>query len=231
MELMRIEYTLTCECGKTYPVNVSLAGQEIDCSCGKKIIIPTMIKMKKLPLWEEPEAASVSPVPQKTVKKGKLHGGRLGLFIIGLIIALLSGWFLYSLLKFPPNPVQVFSKRIMYASGEKYVHRNSSPVSQEDYEFYLFHDPYRNLDYVIEDGLIDAWAPFPAYTYFDSVRNGLTMSDNFYDNFEEIKYQHRIMVAVAIIVIVIGLVLAVLPWIIPEKKTVVGTMRGTEWKV
>lgn len=230
---MRIQYTLSCECGKTWPVDISLAGQEIDCSCGKRIIVPTMLKMKKLPLWEEIEKPIIDPVlpsSGKISKKGKLHGGRLGLFIIGLIIIFLSIWFLHSLMKYPANPLQVFSKRIMFASGEKFVHRNSSPVSPEDYEFYLFHDPYRKMDYVINDGLIDAWAPFPAYTYFDTVRSGLVLSDNFYDNFEEIKYQYRIMVSAAIIGMIIGFVICLLPWLIPDRKTVVGTMRGTEWK-
>lgn len=232
---MRIRYTLTCECGKDWPVDISLAGQEIACTCGRKIIIPTMLKMKKLPLWEEEKEEKSAAVKGSaslpgSVKRGKLHGGRLGLLIVGLIIMVLGGWYLWTLIKYPPNPIQVFSKRIMYASGEKYVHRNSSPVSPEDYEFYIFHDPYRKMDYVIDDRLIDIWAPFPAYTYFDMLRNGLTMSDNFYDNFEEIKYQYRIMYAVSIIVMIFGVVLCILPWLIPEKRTVVGTMRGTEWK-
>ncbi|MBP5620695.1 MAG: hypothetical protein J6X44_01640, partial [Thermoguttaceae bacterium] len=53
-----MKYRLTCECGRSYPIEPRQAGQTLDCECGKTLQIPTMLKMKRLPEWEEKENAS-----------------------------------------------------------------------------------------------------------------------------------------------------------------------------
>lgn len=55
-----MSYRLTCECGRAYPIESRQSGQTFQCECGKTLQIPTMLKMKRLPVWEESDSASVS---------------------------------------------------------------------------------------------------------------------------------------------------------------------------
>ncbi len=60
-----MSYRLTCECGRSYPIEPRQSGQTLQCECGKTLQIPTMLKMKRLPIWEESgesaDGASASP--------------------------------------------------------------------------------------------------------------------------------------------------------------------------
>ena len=49
---MSQRYRLTCQCGKEYPVEASQAGRTIECTCGVRLNIPSMLKIKRLPLWD-----------------------------------------------------------------------------------------------------------------------------------------------------------------------------------
>ena len=57
-----MSYRLTCECGRAYPIETRQSGQTFQCECGKTLQIPTMLKMKRLPLWEE-SASSLDEAP------------------------------------------------------------------------------------------------------------------------------------------------------------------------
>ena len=99
-----MKYCLTHSCGRSYPVEPRQAGQQIDCACGEKIQVPTMLKIKKLPEWvdeqtgenesttseedelaknassrtkQTQEAASDAPRTQKNSPKVKGEGKRL----------------------------------------------------------------------------------------------------------------------------------------------------------
>lgn len=45
-----MKYQLTCTCGRAIPVEVSQAGQTVQCSCGAKLEVPTMRLIRNLPV-------------------------------------------------------------------------------------------------------------------------------------------------------------------------------------
>lgn len=244
---MSDQYKLSCECGKAYPVEISQAGRSIVCECGKTIQIPSMLKMKKLPLWLDETSVNSESVDQNSepseniqchsqnfqaspTKEKVLSGNRLGVFIVGLGIVLLGSWFLLRTISYPPHPLMVFAKQIMFANGDKYVHRNSTPVTQDDYDFYLFNNQFDRRDYIINDSVIDLMmTPIDNIVYLDNFKKGLELSENFYENYDEIKYQYKVKLVATIIFIIIGIVITFLPWFLPKKQKVVRVMRGTNW--
>ena len=47
------KYLLTCECGKTVPVEVGQAGEQVACQCGAKLDVPPLRKLRHLPVATE----------------------------------------------------------------------------------------------------------------------------------------------------------------------------------
>lgn len=269
---MAIQYTVRCRCGKPYPVETRQSGGEIVCECGETIAIPSMLQLRKLPIWEgAPDSGSaeksdptgqdgysspqtdsvvqaesekpgatndngqITPASGNTFAKSDLPpvlaGNRLGVFIIGCLLSLFFGYAIYRLTTFPPNPLAVFFKQTAFANDGNVVRRNSSPVSESDYEFFLFYDPHFRQTFVVDDHFIDqAMGPFLAYKYLDSLKNGLQLSDNFYENFEEVKNNWRVRLGASILALVISLIICAIPWLMPRKKKVVGAIRGAQWK-
>ncbi len=60
---MSIRYQLTCpRCQRPTPIETSQAGQSLSCECGELLRVPTMLKIKRLPLWvDDGTAAAASP--------------------------------------------------------------------------------------------------------------------------------------------------------------------------
>jgi hypothetical protein len=52
-------YLLTCDCGKSVPVEIGQAGGRVACSCGKQIDVPTLRQLRHLPR-ESAEVAAAS---------------------------------------------------------------------------------------------------------------------------------------------------------------------------
>ena len=246
---MSIKYAMTCECGKRHPVETFQAGGEITCECGKTISIPTMLKIKKLPLWSETESAeqgtqvadtsdkpasagqsvSTGDGPAREEKIRVLAGNRLGVFIVGIVLTTLFALWLWSISAHKPIPLQVFYKQTMFASGDNVVRRNSSPVSESDYDFYLVNDPASHQTFIINDHFIDkGMTPTTAFIYFDVLKD-LKLSENFYDNFEEIQHNYKIKKGAALIATILSAILCVVPWFMPRRKKMVGNIRGAQW--
>jgi hypothetical protein len=59
-EMMSQCYKLTCRCGAEHPIETSQAGRVIECSCGRQLDIPSMLKIKRLPLWESSDTSTIS---------------------------------------------------------------------------------------------------------------------------------------------------------------------------
>lgn len=245
---MSIKYAMTCECGKRHPIETFQAGRELVCECGKTLSIPSMLKIKRLPVWSEAESAQSvteksividnasakmpSSVPSESIREGKvrvLAGNRLGVFIVGLVLTTLFCLSLWRTSSHKPIPLQVFYKQTMFASGDNVVRRNSSPVSESDYDFFLQNDPNTQQTYIINDFYIDrGMTPAMAFIYFDVLKD-LKLSENFYDNFEEIQHNHRIKTGATHIAIVFSVLLCGVPWLMPRRKKIVGEARGAQW--
>jgi hypothetical protein len=54
-------YLLTCQCGKTIPIEVGQAGERVACECGANVEVPPLRKLRHLPLAQpktaQPRAA------------------------------------------------------------------------------------------------------------------------------------------------------------------------------
>ncbi|MCF0234866.1 MAG: hypothetical protein HUK22_07820 [Thermoguttaceae bacterium] len=248
---MAVRYALTCDCGRVHPVETSQAGVEIKCECGATLKIPSMLKIKRLPEWQDvPEETSktesIAPsgpteqVVAKTIdnsaqlsaisakKAARLSARRWGLLIFGALIVVVAA-FLFARNVKTPTPLAVFYKQQMYVIDGKAIRRDSSPVERSDFDFYFLHDPYYEQTFRIDDDLIDGMTPFYAYAYFDTLKS-LDMSDNFYDNYESIKARRIIRLVSYSIAMLVGLGIALFALFAPESKKSVGTMRGSDWR-
>ena len=57
-------YLLTCDCGKTVPVEIGQAGGQVTCSCGTQLDVPTLRKLRHLP------AAATAEEPSRPATVG-----------------------------------------------------------------------------------------------------------------------------------------------------------------
>ncbi len=156
-----MKYRLTCECGRSFPVETRQAGQTLDCECGKTLQIPTMLKMKRLPEWEDEEEKEAAESEKKPVqdeagtkndpgskratrrrdapargKKPLMSPKRMGLFIAASLVLVVGVFFLCRNAR-RPDPISVHFKRTVYRNDGKNVHRNSSETTPSDFYFYF----------------------------------------------------------------------------------------------
>ena len=73
------KYLLPCSCGRKIPIQPARAGQEIRCTCGASLDVPTMLEMATLQR-AQPETASEQPVGS--------WGIRQSLVLLGVVITL-----------------------------------------------------------------------------------------------------------------------------------------------
>ena len=239
-------YQLTCpSCQRQIPIETSQAGQTLPCECGETLRVPTMLKMKRRPVWpddgetvsadsiaatvddasnaETPAAASTSSVATPATS-----GKRWGLFAVAAVFTVVGAFFLCRNIQ-PVNPLGVFYKRVEYASGDgKTVRRDSSPIDYRDYSFYFLDDPVNKGVYYVDDYLIDNMSFFHSYHYLDSVQK-LEMSDNFYENYEALKSRRVISLVMSGVATRCGFALALFALLAPENRRNVGAARGDAW--
>jgi hypothetical protein len=77
---MATKYTLTCECGRKWRVEARQAGEEIACSCGGRVIVPTLRGLSELPQVEEQAA----PASRWTKAQGILFVAALAWLAFGV---------------------------------------------------------------------------------------------------------------------------------------------------
>ena len=89
---MSDQFLLPCECGQTLPIGISQAGQELTCSCGRSITIPSMRAIRQL---QPVKAATKAPEKTWNPVKGFIFG--IGaLLIIGGLVTAGHSYFVYS---------------------------------------------------------------------------------------------------------------------------------------
>ena len=76
------KYLLPCSCGEKTTIEISQAGQTIQCSCGKSLDIPTMQGIRRLEPFLESESE---------VKASSYGGVIVGVALIGLMIFAAGG--------------------------------------------------------------------------------------------------------------------------------------------
>src|SRR5262245_46674634 len=96
---MVTKYTVTCECGRKWQVETRQAGEQIQCSCGGQVNVPTMRGLLELPRVEEREA----PVSRWTKTQG--------IFFVAGVVWLVAGlgmtWWCYSQSRLPAREFRI----------------------------------------------------------------------------------------------------------------------------
>lgn len=247
---MSVQYELACQCGKKYPVETSQAGRTIVCQCGAKLTVPTMSKIKRLPLWQDETAvdvptsvpddaqkaerrpdvakASTAATPSRSSFFRQIAPDRLGLFIVGGLVLIVATFFACRNVR-KPNPLDVFYEQVYYKNDDKTILRDSSPLEFEDAQFYFLTEPTNRQTYLVDDKLVDGMSLFYSYRYFDYVKN-LDLSDNFYDKYEALKSRRVIALVVSVAAGFVGLIVALLALFLPKSHKQVGAIRGSDWR-
>lgn len=243
---MSARYQLTCpRCNRQFPIETSQAGQALSCECGESLRVPTMLKIKRLPLWKDGDApadevdaqdesstvettADASTVGAPSASSASTSNKRWGLFAVAAVFTIVGAFFFCRNAQ-PVNPLGVFYKRVEYASGDgKTVRRDSSPIDYRDYSFYFLDDQFNQRVYYVDEKLIDDMSFFYAYHYLDAMKK-LEMSDNFYENYEAMKSRRVISLAISAVATLCGFALALFALLAPEKRRNVGAARGDAW--
>lgn len=255
-----MQYRLTCDkCGRAYPVEPRRAGGSLTCECGETLTIPTMLKMKRLPEWDEKEvddkqeevqpvetkqdaAAPSSPDRQENAAESPADAAPKSSGLMKRITGLSGkrwGLFIVAALilvfcsaKIGMNISQPDPRSVFY---KKINYTNDGKAIRRDSSPITVNDYafYFLQDpehpYVITDQLIDAFNDFYAYQYFDYVKE-LDMSDNFYDNYEALLTKWRLYLTFYFIVAGLSLIAALCALFIKESHKQVGVSRGESWK-
>ncbi len=74
---MAAKFLLSCECGSAVAVEAGLAGDQVTCDCGRRLEVPTLGELRRLP--QAPSAAPPRPG----------WGARQGLMALAVIVAIL----------------------------------------------------------------------------------------------------------------------------------------------
>lgn len=84
---MSSQYLLPCSCGKSVCVSASQAGDGVNCTCGKFLMVPSIRELRKLP--EVAKDISKRPAPAKA-NWSPVQGI---LFAVGLLMIVIGGGF------------------------------------------------------------------------------------------------------------------------------------------
>ena len=259
-EIMSQRFKLTCPCGIEHPVELSQAGRSVECACGRRLAIPSMLKMKRLPPWgqedvagrpaavpepgaEPPETVQV-PAAEGTVpaapqppaegaslsgaepkKRVKFPAARKGLLIAGILGFLFFSALLVRTVFNPPELIDVLNIQRFYLDKGKVIQRDSNPIEGSDAYFFITKDGY-----IVNDSVIDRMTPVYSVEYFDYLKTGLNLSDNFYDKYDSLIVRHRLMMIFFGVLAGISLAAAAVPLFLPNVQKTVGAARGSDWK-
>jgi hypothetical protein len=78
-------YRLACSCGATHLVATSQAGQQLTCSCGKPLPIPTLRELRELPVAETPSQPRPGDIDRADARRPSVL---VGLMFAVIVLAL-----------------------------------------------------------------------------------------------------------------------------------------------
>lgn len=228
--LVAQKYLLPCSCGQIIPVETSQAGEDVTCSCGLTVRIPTMLKIKKLPLLEDeltdypnpshaddsPERIAPSPASTKAEASSRVHKPLLNLGLV-LLVAF-SLFTAYVAIFTYPKPRDVLKARVEYTFGNKTIYQNSTPIPYNEMAFLYY-----------PEEAIDDFYPDEMMRYWRLVNTGPAMSLNFRENFQSLVYYYYLRCFGAAVLIGIALSLIVTSFFVGKPKTV-AARKGTDWR-
>ena len=215
---MSQKYLLPCSCGQDVPVETSQAGGNLLCRCGLSVQVPTLLKIKKLPLAGETPDQSSAAVDAPPVSPTGTRSNR-SMFWIGLVLTVVAGLYcVYAVLFTFPKPQDVLKKQRVYHFAGKVAVQDSTPLPIEDVNFLT-----------ITDEIIDLFNSVHAMGYWQLVKDGPAMSMNFRENYETRQDRYYLHCAGAGILVLLASSLLISSFFLGRAKTI-GTRRGAEWK-
>jgi hypothetical protein len=81
-----MKYSLPCPCGKTVAIEVSQAGQRVNCACGQQLEVPTMREIRQLPPLHDEAKTS----PPRRLATGNWSVAQRLVFSFGLAVCVLG---------------------------------------------------------------------------------------------------------------------------------------------
>ncbi|MGL6195868.1 MAG: hypothetical protein ACRC2T_13715 [Thermoguttaceae bacterium] len=242
---MAQKYLLPCTCGESVPIETTQAGQTVTCSCGLQLQVPTLLKIKKLPEYKEQEAVSDSasnvsdsvqntgPVSlqsasdQKAVLTDDEHKTSVAkkpsrvnkkVFYSGVVLTMCAiVFFLYILLGTYPKPQNVLNKQVIYTFGGKTAYQDSTPIPYSETQFFTITDKY-----------VDMLSPIDSVMYWETLKRGPEMSENFKENYQALIDTYYIHTFGAAILVLLTASIIVASFFLGQNKTV-GTRKGSQW--
>ena len=205
-----MKYLLPCKCGLAVKIEAGQAGQTVTCSCGEKLLVPTMLQVKALPV--APEISR----PQSE------EAGMLGrtFFILGIVLLVPALCFALYLFIYPPLPSDVLEKRKEFSFGtnKRMLIQDSTPIAWSEH-----------LILQMTDEHVDHMMPMELFFYFRTLKEP-TFSYNFIDNYEAIKDTYRIRVTATAILFALAMLSLVASFFMPKQQVVVTGWSGSEWQ-
>ena len=207
------KHVLRCDCGQSLEIEASQAGQEISCKCGLTQKVPTLMKIRELPLVETPSS-------KPDLVKRETGQMRRAFFWLGAIVLVPSVIFLlWTVFLTKPLPKHVSLKQTDFTFGQMLLKQDSTPIPEYEHTILWMRDEY-----------IDHMAPMELYFYFLYFKNGPNFSYNFQENYQALKDIWHIRMATGGFLIFLGLLSLVSSFFMPKRDVVVTGWSGTEWE-
>ncbi|NLE38840.1 MAG: hypothetical protein GX621_12520 [Pirellulaceae bacterium] len=135
---MSVKYLLPCECGVRIPVGRAQAGEVVLCSCGRRIEVPTLLRLQSLDTIEDDQ-------PRRAAETSWGVGN--GLIVVGVAVTLIAAaGAVYFFLNRPARPDEQVSREELHESIDTMPLANTYRVWE-----YLRHGLHRkrqiNVDY------------------------------------------------------------------------------------
>ncbi|MDR1142183.1 MAG: hypothetical protein LBL62_10855 [Planctomycetaceae bacterium] len=212
---MSQKYLLSCSCGRLHEIETSQAGQQVTCSCGQTQQVPSLLKIKKLPVAEE-KKTDRSELSKPKNETGKM---RQVFFLLGIVFFLpVAIFFLWTLFSYP-LPRDVSRKQEWFSFGQTELYQNSTPIP--DFEHYILW--IRNEDF-------DRMSPMELYFHFKNLERGPNFSYNFQENYQALQDAYHIRVATATVLLCLVLASFAASFFMPKRDVIVTGWSGSEWK-
>ncbi|MDR1962331.1 MAG: hypothetical protein LBQ50_00960 [Planctomycetaceae bacterium] len=210
---MSQKYLLPCSCGCSHEIEISQAGQQLTCSCGQTQQVPSLLKIRSLPVAEEKKADAARQPKNETGKMRQVF------FLLGTILflpALL--FFLWALLSYP-LPRDVSRKQEFFRFGQTELYQNSTPIPDFEHNILWL----RNEDF-------DRMSPIELYFHFKILERGPNFSYNFQENYQALRDAYSIRVTAGAVLVFLVLASFVASFFMPKRDVIVTGWSGSEWK-
>ncbi|MDR0703942.1 MAG: hypothetical protein LBF88_03050 [Planctomycetaceae bacterium] len=213
---MSQKYLLPCSCGRSCEIETVQAGQMITCTCGQTQQVPSLLKIRNLPVAEE-KKTDHSERSKPKPETGKM---RQVFFLLGVIFFLPAViFFIWALFSYP-LPRDVSRKQEWFSYGStKLLYQNSTPIPDFEHTILLI----RNEDF-------DQMNPMELYFYFKILERGPNFSYNFQENYQALRDAYHIRVAAGAVVLFLVLMSFTASFFMPKRDVIVTGWSGSEWK-